>query len=361
MKIKETKIHNGIISFWKFMFCLMIVIFHGQIFATSQEEILMIKGSIGVEFFFLVSGYLMTKSALKKQDDTTNLGKETLEFIWKKIKNFFPYILICHIMGLIVLSIYDTMTIKDYVLSLLDLLLVRMAGFKLTIVNGLTWYISAMLIAMIFLYPLIRKYKYNFIYIVCPLIVLLLGGWIDHTYGTIRTPALWTGFAYKGFLRAIVELSIGSLIFVATESIKKINFTKIGKIFITIIEIFGFLIPFYASQFIPNSARYDFIMLIFLSISIALAFSEKTCEYKKFNNKLFYHLEKLSLPLYLCHVVLRTVINEMQLLANFNYYQKLLIFLVISLIIAEMMMFIVEKLKKKNYYINNLKKILIQV
>lgn len=359
MNINDKSKHNGIISFWKFMFCLMIVIYHANKFVINGEEILFSKGSIGVEFFFLVSGFLMAKGALKKESDNSKIGKETLNYIWKKIKVFFPYILVCHIIGLISLSVLDTMTAKDYIMSIFDLLLIRMAGFKLKVINGATWYISAMLISMLFLYPLIRKYKHNFIYIFCPLIVLLLGGWLSQTFTNFRYPDLWVGFAYKGFLRSIVELSMGSLIYVATEKVKDINFTKIGKTFITVIEVIGFLVPFYLSQFILKSSRYDFIVIIILSISIMLAFSEKTLEYKIFNNKLFYHLEKLSLPLYICHVVFRNAFVRVEKFMAYGYYQKLFMYLMVCIIFAEILMFVVEKLRKKGFYIEKIKKIFI--
>lgn len=45
------KKHNGIISFWKFMFCIMIVIFHVTE-KIPKEGSLMKHGRIGVEFFF---------------------------------------------------------------------------------------------------------------------------------------------------------------------------------------------------------------------------------------------------------------------------------------------------------------------
>lgn len=53
-KVKKKK-HNGIISFWKFMFSIMIVIFHSENLAFNTDYILFKDGAIAVEFFFIVS------------------------------------------------------------------------------------------------------------------------------------------------------------------------------------------------------------------------------------------------------------------------------------------------------------------
>ncbi len=46
---------------------------------------------MGVEFFFLVSGYLMAMKIYNKKEEIGDLGKETLSFIINKINSIFPY------------------------------------------------------------------------------------------------------------------------------------------------------------------------------------------------------------------------------------------------------------------------------
>lgn len=82
------KKHNGIISFWKFMFSILILIFHCSDRA-KEGKVLFIDGRIGVEFFFIVSGYLLAKKAFNNKENLDNIGKETFVYIWKKNKEFF--------------------------------------------------------------------------------------------------------------------------------------------------------------------------------------------------------------------------------------------------------------------------------
>lgn len=42
---------NYEVDFWKFVFCIVIVIHHSCFFL-DQEEVIFLKGSLSVEFFF---------------------------------------------------------------------------------------------------------------------------------------------------------------------------------------------------------------------------------------------------------------------------------------------------------------------
>lgn len=165
------------------MFCIMIVIFHVTE-RVPEEGSLMKHGRIGVEFFFLVSGYLMAKKALNTKEENLSIGQETVQYIWKKIKSFFPYIVVAFIFSFLVNNYYKPYTKSQIVNSIWNLFLVDMSGVKTTFVIEQTWYISAMLMSMLILYPLIRKYKKNFTHIIAPIIVLFVGGWLAHKTGT---------------------------------------------------------------------------------------------------------------------------------------------------------------------------------
>lgn len=355
------KKHNGIISFWKFMFCMMIVIYHTNVFSKNPNNVIFSKGSIGVEFFFLVSGFLMTKSALKNEEenDFKNLGKDTIKFIWKKYKTFLPYTILAGLISLTILNIYSNVSLYNNISSIWDMLLLRMTGLVGLCVNGPIWYISSMLLCMLILYPLIRKYKYNFLYIVAPFIILFGLGYINSTYNNLRTPDQWLGITYKGNIRAFIELLLGGILYIICEHLKKINFTKFGKFVITFIEIICFILPFFISQFMDSATKYDFIQLFIISIGIILAFSEKTLEYNLFCNKFFYWLEKLSLTLYIFHFPVRLFFRNASFLKNIPYLNRLIIYLPVTIIISVIIMYLMDYLKKKHFFLDTLKKLII--
>lgn len=344
--------HNGIISFWKFCFCVMIIFFHGRIFANEGDFVIFARGSIGVEFFFIVSGFLLAKSVFRKNAQTTSethehLGKETFHFILKKYLSFLPYVLFAGILTLVIQNVFKHISITQNLTSFWDTFMFRMTGIKGNVVAGPAWYLSAMLISMMVLYPMLRKYKENFIYLVAPLIVLIGLGWLSHTYSNLRDPELWTGLVYKGLIRGFVELTLGCILYVVCQKLKNIHFTKFGKILITVTEVGGFVFTLAVSQFV-SSTKLDFIVTVVLALSILLAFTEKTLEFQLCNNKLFFWLERFSLPLYLCNTVARDFVDYSGLFNSISYYPKLGIYLVIAFILSMICMYFIPFLQKKN-------------
>lgn len=356
------KKHNGIISFWKFMFCMLIVIYHTNTFTNNTNEVLFFKGNIGVEFFFLVSGYLLGKKVLNKEKlkDSKSIGKETFNYLSKKIKNFFPYVFLAGIMSLILINIFNGFNLYNNITSIWDLFLLKMTGLNGLELNGPVWYISSMLLCMLILYPLIRKYRYNYIYIIAPLIVLLGLGYINKNYGSMRGPLLWIGFTYKGNLRAFVELTLGTIIYAICEKIKTINFTLFGKIMLTLIEIACFVTPFIISQFILSAGKYDMITIMIISIGIILAFSEQTIEFNLFNNKISYWLEKLSFTLFIFHFPLLIIFQKITYFHNMLYLNKVFYYLITSIVVSITALYFVPYLKKHNYFLNKVKKLIIK-
>lgn len=358
-KIKEIKPkkHNGIISLWKFLFCIMIVIYHGSVLAKKGDYVILSRGSIGVEFFFLVSGYLMANSALNKKENDS-IGKETINFVLKKYKTFLPYTILAGLLAITILLCIGQMRMEKFVYSIFDMLLLNMSGIKTFSVNGPIWYISSMLICMLIIYPLIRKYKENFLYIAVPIIVLLGFGYLSYTCNNLRDPNQWIIFTFKGNIRAFIELCLGSLMYLLCEKFKSIDFTTFVKVIITIIEITGFITIFLVSQFL--TAKYDFMLVAILSISIILAFSEKTLEYNFLCNKFCYWLEKLSVSIFVFHFSVRLFIRNVDFFNRFSYLPKLGIYVISSIIVSIILMYLLDYLKKKNYFIDKVKKLVIK-
>lgn len=351
----NTSKHNGIISFWKFMFSMMIVIVHCNI-AKNYPMVILQHGYIGVEFFFLVSGYLMTKRALNKKENDSNIGRETWEYIWGKVKVFFPYMLITFIITLLLNISLNLYNIDEIVNSIWNLLFLDISGIRSTLVVGQTWYISAMLISMLILYPLIRKYKKNYIYLIAPAIVIFIGGWISHTYGTING---WdyTTLTYKCLLRAFFELALGTILYELADKISKVNFTKLARIILTLIEIVGFASIFFITNIENANTQYEYIMLLILSTSIVIAFSGKSIFYNFANNKFFYYLEKLSLPIYLNHSWIIIIISNV--FANLDYFKVLILVSFTTIIFSMVIMRIIEIIKEMDQPKKVIKKLFI--
>jgi len=97
---------NNSIELMRFLFTSCILCFHiagvlwGRkkvIYELGAFNIMFFRnGAIGVEFFFLVSGYLLAASVFRENTADCNKEKhlyiaETTHFIWKKLKSIWPY------------------------------------------------------------------------------------------------------------------------------------------------------------------------------------------------------------------------------------------------------------------------------
>lgn len=337
MSNTKNKNHNGIISFWKFAFCVMIIALH---LSVSMKQKYFLGGSIGVEFFFIVSGYLLGKAALNEKND--NIGEKTNSYIMKKVKRLFPYMLFSWLFAMVLFVNTNEIPYAkhDIINSIWDIMFLKNSGMVYRTFLGVSWYISAMLICMIGLYPLVLKYKKSFVYIIAPLIVILIGGYIANKYRTIA----YTGDYMVSLLRALFELSLGVIVYNVSEKIKKVNFKKITKVVLTLCEFIGFASILFLVNLENAHVKYDFIMILIISLSTCIAFSEITYDLKIFNNKFFYFLEKLSLPMYLNQYF---IFGLMSLILKNKFYDipfylNLIIAVIASILISLIIMGLVK-------------------
>jgi len=304
--------HNGIVSLWKFLFAIVIVFFHGgQFYGWGALPNPFFKGGyIAVEFFFIICGFYLASSVLKEEYHKETIGQETIKFIFKRIKSIIPYILIIFILSLA----YDVLYLKslkpnEIANSIWNLLLLSEFGFRSRNIVPQTWYLTSMYIGMFILYPLLKKYKENFIKITSPIIILFGLGYLSHYwFGLDHSHQIWNLFTKTGIYRGFIEINIGMTIYLIHQKLKNINYTKLARILLTILGELLLIIVLVIINYFSVPKYYDYIMLLFISISILIITSEKTYEYNILSTKSFYYLEKLSLPIYLNHVLIINIV-----------------------------------------------------
>ena len=233
--------YNGGLDFWKLIFTLVIVIYHGG--AIGEWENLLPLGPTAVEFFFILSGYFMAVSTSRMASATPGtLGKETTRFIWHKIRTIFPYYFFAYTLSLFSYIYYILrgssvrVVVEKLSGAIPNFLLLSTSGIKESSVLGVTWYISAMLLAMSFLYPLLRRYRDMYLHVIAPLSAVLVAGYMSKKYGNFSLTYELDIFVTKEILRAVVGLNLGCTVYVVSERLKTIPFTRLAKGFLVIIE-----------------------------------------------------------------------------------------------------------------------------
>ncbi len=302
---------NGRVEFLRFIFALAILFFHihkrfynGHPITLGDTPInFFSRGYIGVEFFFLVSGYLLAASVYSKREKPVNLlGTETALMMKKKFLNIFPYHLFGTILTMVVNAYFLEHTFQgraQYVAdSWASVFLLQVFGFDSSWVNKLTWYLDVWLMVTFIFYPLLRKYYDTFVKIVCPLLALFVLGYMAHEYHSIAGVDSWTGMFYKCFLRGLAEMALGCSAYSLSRQIKKYDFSKAGRIFLGVIEACCYIMVFiYACT--PMDPKYSYPILFLLWIGVILSFSDINPAAGIFDKPIFTWLGGISLTIYL--------------------------------------------------------------
>lgn len=311
---------NGEIDVLRFLVSIVIVVYHFCGRYGLDKFSIITQGNIGVEFFFVVSGYLMAVHVSKlKEAKGKELADDTWKFVVKKVSVFFRY----YLAGVILQLILQRIIIEHK--SLLDILrgiLQSTPVFTLTTMvldyihksilylSG-SWYLSSMIIASFILYPLLRRYGDVAKKIIFPVISVFLIGYLFGSTNRLNDWETFNGFMYLGTLRGISEMALGASLHGLAQALSKrydwlLNSNKVfPKLFLTLIKVFCYLIFFmYAKGF--NLGKYFSIhALLFVSIGILLSFMG--AGYSIPDNKVTRYLGKISLPIYIFHGLLKNV------------------------------------------------------
>lgn len=233
---------NTTIDILRLVFALIIMLHHSRYFL-GYDRCVFAGGSLAVEFFFIVSGFLMAKKAAgpgspAAEKEGGDFG--TARFLLGKLDAVLPEMLAGWLIGFAVIAAADSLPavsladkLKEY---LWEPLMLRMTGIYTGGFNGVTWYISSMLLCMAVLYPLTRRYPDMMTKVAAPMISLLLLGYLCRNFDHPREPSEWLGFTFKGNIRAMAEISLGIAAYRISARISRIEFRRTGEWLITIAE-----------------------------------------------------------------------------------------------------------------------------
>lgn len=351
------KQHNVTIDFLRFLFSVIVVLHHSR-YVLGDDNCYFLGGSLAVEFFFFVSGYLLLVGADKAGrkngagyllpggadmagrteaadletkgigagttgigGEANGIGSETLHFILHKIRSFLPEFLIAWWIGFILIGVVRQYGVLDYLKAFgndfWELTLVKMSGLFTHGIDGAMWYLSAMLLGMAILYPLLRTKRDLMTHLVCPLLALFLYGYLCQAEGHPRDPIVWLGLCYKGLVRAIAGLCTGVVICMAVRRLKRFSpsgLTKTGNALAIGVQLLCLLLAIrYMAEQEPS--EYDYFYMFLLMLLVLLSFAGFGLESVLGNSQRLHRLSaflgKYSLSLYLGHLYFAQHVNEL--------------------------------------------------
>ena len=346
----------GELDFWKFICCIIIVIHHSYQF--FGKRIYFNAGSMCVEFFFIVSGLLMAASAARKNEpfERDKIGSQTVSFIFHKIKGFLSYYIFSVIICLAVRAVGDgfraTFWNSESPLVLLDFLFLSSSGLDHYYIYSASWYLSAMLIAMMVIYPLLRYNRDLYLNVIAPISAIVIYAVIFKTDGYIGAPDRWMLFTTKGVFRAVAGLNLGGTAYALTKRLEQFNFGRFGKFALAFVQLFmmaGAMLVIYKDKY-----KLTTLVIIAFFVCAVVSMSKKSLISPIFNNTLCSYLGKLSMTVYLCHQTAANFMNyamkkfgvDADILTRQSRLSILFIYVIISVILGIVCLHLCDAIKK---------------
>ena len=313
------KKRNGRIELYRFIFAIYVLLFHFEKYFMGEPSLkdgfhlaLFPHGSIGVEFFFLLSGFFMAKSIKKKRNSMmeengriVSKPADWIRFMAGKYSSIFPYHVIAFVFSFATYVMFKGFDWKHAVVCLIDsipnFLLVQMSGISLTNPNHVEWYISCMLLAMCIIYPFaLRYYEAVYTYI-APVFAVFAIGYLMYTTNALTGVSVWMGFCFKATLRAVIEILLGGTAYELSEKLSRLDSRSSIRKWLPAAEAAAFFFTFiFAVITVPS--QYEVYALALLFILVTVSGADISHAGSIFNSRICFFLGRLSLPVYLSQI-----------------------------------------------------------
>lgn len=300
----------------KFVACLIIVFHHYS--ALFMGTKIFQGGYVCVELFFLISGYFLAGET----DADNGNGVAAFQCVFRRIKNIYPHFMISYLVTYVLRIFMHISPISAGVGTeiqriIYDILFMTEIGFGGVPILP-SWYLSAMFIGMLLLYPLLALSKRNcyFTYVYGPFIACVFYVFLLKRYGTVQSETIYlaaenTLVILPNLMRAFAGLTLGACIRAWGEHSGEWKPVHV-KIF-KFVEILLLIIVFGVLMQLTSFTSWDFIYILFF---VFIVFCATKFEYKTTNERLYRvvaYAAKLSLPIYLFQGVsayLIMILNE---------------------------------------------------
>lgn len=289
------------IELFRFLFMVVICLWH----LTSVVP-LMAHGGAPVEFFFILSGFLMYNT-LKK----TN-APGPLDFTLKKIKRFHFIIVTSGIFTLCCMHDWIPATLRgnDVLGSLFrvieEILLIRTNGIFQGGLNGPTWYVSVLIWGGALLYSIVYTEKKKSLRIYIPILC-----WCVYAYllkeGTGKLPQ-WgvVGCFQISVLRGMAGMGLGILVSYIFDKKRQFLSQKTSIIVLNFLSVFAIIIYIGVIMAIED---YDEYTLLCSPLIIVSCFTSGTWLNKLPSNRIINYLGGISLEMLMIHFPIFKIIE----------------------------------------------------
>lgn len=373
--MKSSKIST--IELWRFILTVAIALGHLNTFIwrDSGEDLIFTGGRVLAFFLFLSGYFLMAHYQKHKKEDSAKPAKAAWKYTGGRFKALYPTIFmgvlfafivrnaisgtkITEIFGVFMDSIWEFLGISQIgavgLLELKTVVVEPVAGVS-QLWNGPLWYISALIIAGLFLYYIVSKSEDFFTGLFAPLFVVITYASVGLTdIGWDRTSINSIGFP-NGLARVMAGMCIGMLIYYVVDYLRKKKFSEGLKLTFSVLHI-GIAIFLIYTIYAGISWSEFTNGIIVLLFTIILLTNKDYISVLYNNSSVCNFLGRLSLYYYATHIVIVFLIAH--IFPEMSYHASIVFNILFTLCCAYIMMciddyvvtplFRKEKIEKKS-------------
>lgn len=328
----DNKKENYYIDFLRFLCALVIMCYHSYVFTNSDSSYFK-YGYLAVNFYFILTGYLMMKSL-------NNNKKDTYLFIWGKIKRLLPAIIVSFIISYIFVFGKDGLILNyENVRRILsnnvvgDLFKLKAIGYG-GVINTTWWYISAMILDLAILYPLAKKYNKTYITYIAPMIILVTLAITNFYNISFSYHSNVTLIFANGVFKGLIYISLGNIAYEISNIFKKKY--KNEKLAITALELSLTVLMFYVFY---TEMVGTILLAIAIALLVSISFSDISLTNKVFKHKIWKSLGNLGFYLYMTHDAVKRYYLKQNTYMYKNMFNK---YVLTSIIIALGMLILLD-------------------
>ncbi len=298
------------VEFWRLVFTILVCLYHFEMFFMSTGK-LFPSGTSAVEFFFVIAGFFMAKSAARyyAEHPEPMTAKQAhamaVDFVVKKLKAIMPVVVVTLVLGILVYPTFPS-SFGDRIHNLMNAEweFLLMVGTPFGYNNGMTpivpmWFLTALLVIG-YIYTFFLYKWHDFMLFAAPVLGILF--YVYFTLNSSMTLDFYVkmGFLTAGMVKAIAEMSLGITAFLICNFLSKKNLGAGAKIVLSLVEVYA-IYRYFALTLHQPIGMDNFRRIVYILIIVGLSFLNVSLISRVFNKKIWKRLGSLSLTMYLCH------------------------------------------------------------
>ena len=340
----KNKERNKAIDGMRGIVAVIIALFHLEKDISFETNTIFGMGYLGVEFFFILSGFLLVREYSNK-----NTESSIANIMKKKLIRLYPSYILCSILLILLYSILwfrgdiyawfrsEIFHTEGFLAELFCIQATGISDFHY--INYPAWYVSALLLMSFVILVLLKYFYLSYIRYIAPIGSFLCYFWIVRTHTWSGTPSYLYGKIPTVLVRALAGMMLGSFIWFLfiklKDKLEKISYKQSSIIEIIVVVFLLRMLLF------RTEPRWNYLILVPISMLIIVMFSTKGIVSNILSHKAFLTLGKISYSFYLLQSFCSNFV--LNVLKEIPSWQKVLIYLLLNFFTALIMNYLIEQ------------------